>query len=83
MKVSLDISPDDVNCNDEYSGYTVTEINVNEDKKEIWSVNYEYSWHCGDFCCSDTSYGQADIGDLSDWLKEWILENLPGYHFPC
>lgn len=80
MKVELDISPEDVGCSD-YSGYTITDINVNKDTKEIWSVSYSYSWDCGDGCCSDTSYSEAYAGDLSDWVKEWILKKLPGYHF--
>lgn len=81
MNVELDISPEDVGANDEYSGYCIDEINVNEDTKEIWSVSYSYHWHCGDGCCSDTSHDTAYVGDLSDWLKEWILKQMPGYHF--
>jgi hypothetical protein len=83
MKVDLDISPEDVGCDDEYSGYHITDINIHEDKKEIWSVSYSYSWHCGDGCCSDTNYSEAFLGDLSEWLKQWILQKLPGYHFQC
>lgn len=80
MDVSLDISPDDVGCSD-YSCYEITSINTHDIQKEIWSVDYSYTWDCGSGCCSDTRHGTACVGDLSDWVKRWILGKLTGYHF--
>ncbi len=77
IKVELDISPEDVGC-DEYSGYTITDINIDDDTKEIWSVNYDYIWVCGDGCCSETEHDIAYVGRLAKWLKKWILEKAPG-----
>ena len=82
MTIDIDwnIDPEDVGCS-EYSEYRLTAININEDKKEIWSVNYSYTWDCGDGCCSDTERAEAHVGELSKWLKKRILEKYPEYKF--
>lgn len=79
IKVQLDVSPEDVGCRD-YSGYVITAINTNDDVKEIWSVSYDYTWDCGDGCCSDTEHDIAYVGQMAEWLKQWVLEKMPGYH---
>ena len=79
IKVDWDIDPEDVDCNDEYSSYRITEININDDTKEIWSITYSYSWACGDGCCSSDETGTAYVGQLSEGIKKRLSEEFPDY----
>lgn len=88
IKVQWDIDPCDVGCDEEYSGYIVTSINTNDNTKEIWSITYTYNWGCGDGCCGDTRTDIAYVGQISEWLKQRLLEKLPDYkiqeyHWNC
>ena len=78
IEVNWEVDPEDVGCGD-YEGYRVTSINVNDDTKEIWSINYSYIWDCGDGCCSNTETDIAYVGEIAQWLKDRILEKLPDH----
>ncbi len=77
----LEVDAEDVQANEEYSGYEIKHLSVDHEKKQILTAYYSYSWHCGDGCCSDTCDGDCYAGHLSEWVKERILKELPGYTF--
>ena len=77
----LEVDADEVSGDSEYSNYVIKRLSIDEEKKQVISAYYTYSWHCGDGCCSDTSDGDCYAGHLSEWAKNEILKKLPGYTF--
>jgi hypothetical protein len=67
--------------------YIITDININENIKEIWSVSYSCSSTSGDKCskCGEPlniiGNDVAYVGQLSEWLKKQLLEKLPDHKF--
>jgi hypothetical protein len=78
---NLDVDASDVDGDEEYDNYQIKSLTVDEDKKRVLTAHYTYSWHCGDYCCSDTSEGDCYAGNLADWVKNRILVELSGYTF--
>ena len=80
FEVNWEIEPEELGIHDtDYDSYIVTDINTNDDTKEILSISYSYIWNCGDGCCSDTEHDIAYVGQLSEELKKRILEKWPDY----
>lgn len=80
IKVEWDITSEDVgNQEGNHSCFTVTQINLNETTKEIWSITYTYNWGCEDGCCSETKTGVAYVNSISEYLRQRLLEKLPDY----
>jgi hypothetical protein len=82
LEVNWDIQPCSIGCKD-YNTCILTTINTNDSTKEIWSVSYSYICNYGVGCFSSVKheYGIAYVSQLSEWLKNQLLERLPDHKF--